>query len=71
MTYFLFQGVCVALPLAYILPAACYVKLAKGPLLSRDKFPALVIATFGAVVFVIGIAQSLNEAIDVREFYLN
>ena len=61
-----FQGVCVAIPLAYILPAACYIKLAEGSILSKDKLPALFIAAFGVVVFGLGATKIVIEATNVR-----
>jgi len=43
-----------AVPLAYLLPALCYCKLEEGSVFSRKKLPALLTATFGAVVAVMG-----------------
>ncbi|EEC10355.1 amino acid transporter, putative, partial [Ixodes scapularis] len=48
------NGVLAAIPLAYILPAATYLKLENGPLLSWSKFPALMLAVCGAAVAVCG-----------------
>lgn len=51
---FLQKGVLAAIPLAYILPAATYLKLENGPLLSWSKFPALMLAVCGAAIAVCG-----------------
>lgn len=48
------NGVLSAVPLAFILPAASYLKLEEGPLLSRKKLPALGLALFGSVVAALG-----------------
>lgn len=49
------QGVLAAVPLAFVLPAATYLKLSPGSLLSRDKLPALGLAVFGLVVALAGL----------------
>uniref|UniRef100_A0A146LLI3 Putative sodium-coupled neutral amino acid transporter 11 n=3 Tax=Lygus hesperus TaxID=30085 RepID=A0A146LLI3_LYGHE len=49
------NGVIAAVPLAFILPAASYLKLEDGSLLSRTKLPALGLALFGTVVALIGL----------------
>lgn len=35
------NGILAAVPLAYVLPALCYLRLEEGPLLSKKKLPAL------------------------------
>lgn len=58
------QGVLAAVPLAFVLPAATYLKLSPGSLLSQDKLPALGLAVFGLVVALTGlwlIVTNLDE----------
>ncbi|CAD6233339.1 GSCOCG00007144001-RA-CDS [Cotesia congregata] len=46
------NGILAAVPLAYILPALCYLRLEEGPLLSSKKIPAiglLIAGTFTAI----------------------
>ncbi|XP_014674612.1 PREDICTED: putative sodium-coupled neutral amino acid transporter 11 [Priapulus caudatus] len=49
------NGVLAAAPLAFILPAVCYIKVQEGSILSRDKFPAFLCALFGLIVAVAGL----------------
>ncbi|XP_046660531.1 putative sodium-coupled neutral amino acid transporter 11 [Homalodisca vitripennis] len=49
------NGVLAAVPLAFVLPAATYLKLCPGSLLSREKLPALGLAVFGMVVALTGL----------------
>lgn len=51
------NGVLAAVPLAYIMPALCYLKLEEGSLRSRKKLPALMTAAFGIVVAVSGLVM--------------
>lgn len=55
------QGVLAAIPLAYILPAATYLKLENGPLLSWAKFPALMLAVCGAAVAICGTVVAIID----------
>lgn len=48
------NGVATALPLAFILPSACYMKLETGRLTSKKKIYALLLAIFGGSVALIG-----------------
>ena len=50
--------------LAFIFPAACYVKLlpASQPWSSRAKLPAVLCATFGFVVMVLSLGIALEKA---------
>ncbi|THH07990.1 hypothetical protein EW145_g3018 [Phellinidium pouzarii] len=52
-----------ATALAFIFPAACYVKLlpAHLPLTGYPKLPALICATFGVVVMVLSLGLALNK----------
>ncbi|XP_073968773.1 putative sodium-coupled neutral amino acid transporter 11 [Rhodnius prolixus] len=50
------NGVISAVPLAFILPAASYIKLEEGSILSKRKLPAFGVALFGSVVAVLGLA---------------
>ncbi|XP_066153968.1 putative sodium-coupled neutral amino acid transporter 11 isoform X1 [Euwallacea fornicatus] len=49
------NGVLAAVPLAYVLPAMCYLRLEEGSMLDRNKIPALGVAVFGLVVAVLGV----------------
>lgn len=53
------NGVATALPLAFILPSACYMKLETGRLTSRKKIYALLLAIFGCSVTLIGTMKVL------------
>ncbi|KAK7066891.1 hypothetical protein SK128_005131 [Halocaridina rubra] len=58
------NGIVCAVPLAYILPAFCYIKLEEGGLITRSKLPAWGVATFGVVSFIVGVV-SLFRNIEV------
>lgn len=49
------NGILAAVPLAYILPALCYLKLEEGPLLSSKKLPALGLFIAGVFVALSGL----------------
>lgn len=51
------QGVLAAIPLAYILPAFCYMRLDPEPLKSKGKLPSLLMAAFGIVITICGIVM--------------
>lgn len=53
------NGILAALPLAYIIPAATYLKLDPGRLWSWEKFPAFVLGAWGVVVAIAGIIMSV------------
>lgn len=44
-----------AVPLAYILPAMCYLQLEEGFILCRRKLPALGVVMFGLTVAILGL----------------
>lgn len=44
-----------AVPLAYILPAMCYLQLEEGFIFCRKKLPALGVAIFGLTVAGLGL----------------
>lgn len=48
------NGVATALPLAFILPSLCYMKLETGKVTSKKKIYALLLAIFGTSVTLIG-----------------
>ena len=50
-----FNGVLAAIPLAYIIPAACYLRLAPDIILSRQKLPALLMFIFGIFMSISGL----------------
>lgn len=49
------NGILAAVPLAYVLPALCYLKLEEGPLLSPKKLPALALLVAGIFAAVSGL----------------
>lgn len=53
-----------ATALAFIFPAACYLKLADphAPWYARTKLPAIACCTFGAVVMCISLFLALGKA---------
>lgn len=51
----MFQGVLAAVPLAYVLPALCYLKLEEGNVFTRHKVPAIALVVFGMTVAVLGV----------------
>ncbi|CAG7819299.1 unnamed protein product [Allacma fusca] len=44
------QGILAAMPLAYILPALCFIRLEPSRFFSREKLPAIATALFGSLV---------------------
>ncbi|KAJ8917271.1 hypothetical protein NQ315_002288 [Exocentrus adspersus] len=48
------NGVLAAVPLAYVLPALCYLQLEEGFILCREKLPALGVVVFGLTVAILG-----------------
>lgn len=44
-----------AIPLAYVLPALCYLRLEEGHVLARKKLPAVGVAFFGLIVTLLGL----------------
>ncbi|CAG9769925.1 unnamed protein product [Ceutorhynchus assimilis] len=49
------NGVLAAVPLAYVLPALCYLRLEEGVIFCREKIPALGVAFFGLTVATLGV----------------
>ncbi|XP_032674959.1 putative sodium-coupled neutral amino acid transporter 11 isoform X2 [Odontomachus brunneus] len=49
------NGILAAVPLAYILPGLCYLKLEEGPILSSKKLPALGLMTAGILAAISGL----------------
>ncbi|XP_046451044.1 putative sodium-coupled neutral amino acid transporter 11 [Daphnia pulex] len=52
-----FNGVFAAIPLAYILPAICYLRLEPSPWKSWRKLPALLMAFFGIIMSLSGLVM--------------
>lgn len=50
-----FQGILAAVPLAYILPAMCYLQLEEGFIFCSKKLPALGVVIFGLTVAGLGL----------------
>ncbi|XP_072029195.1 putative sodium-coupled neutral amino acid transporter 11 isoform X2 [Amphiura filiformis] len=48
------NGILCAIPLVFILPTACYVRLAEGRWFAKHKIPSLLIGTLGVIVTVFG-----------------
>ena len=63
MTLFnIFQGTVAAIPLAFVLPALCYVKLeTESPIWSRQKLPAVFMASFGIGVSVLSLIKMISQ----------
>lgn len=49
------NGILAAVPLAYVLPGLCYLKLEEGPILSSKKLPALGLMSAGILAAVSGL----------------
>ncbi|XP_066594514.1 putative sodium-coupled neutral amino acid transporter 11 isoform X2 [Prorops nasuta] len=49
------NGILAAVPLAYVLPGLCYLKLEEGPILSSKKLPALGLMTAGILAAISGL----------------
>lgn len=49
------NGILAAVPLAYILPALCYLKLEEGSLVSSKKLPALGLLVAGVFAAISGL----------------
>ncbi|XP_054156756.1 putative sodium-coupled neutral amino acid transporter 11 [Oppia nitens] len=58
------NGVLAAVPLAFILPALCYLKLDPGPNLEWQKFPAFLMVLFGFAVAIVGTFLAVVRVID-------
>ncbi|XP_020281190.1 putative sodium-coupled neutral amino acid transporter 11 isoform X2 [Pseudomyrmex gracilis] len=49
------NGILAAVPLAYVLPGLCYLKLEEGPIFSSKKLPALGLMTSGILAAISGL----------------
>ncbi|KAL0117828.1 hypothetical protein PUN28_008903 [Cardiocondyla obscurior] len=49
------NGILAAVPLAYVLPGLCYLKLEEGPVLSSKKLPALGLMSAGILAAISGL----------------
>ncbi|XP_034942343.1 putative sodium-coupled neutral amino acid transporter 11 [Chelonus insularis] len=49
------NGILAAVPLAYVLPALCYIKLEEGPVFSMKKVPAIALLAAGAFTAITGL----------------
>lgn len=65
------NGLVAAIPLAFVIPSICYLRLEEGKLWSKQKLPALLLAIFGIVATVIGtvtiIVKGPDQCKDVRD----
>lgn len=59
--FLFFQGILAAMPLAYILPAMCYIRLEPSRLFSREKLPAIATFLFGTLVSFAGLIVILTR----------
>ncbi|CAL1291172.1 unnamed protein product [Larinioides sclopetarius] len=57
------NGVLAAVPLAYILPAAAYLRVSGGPFLTLEKAPAILLASAGLLIALIGTAKSIIDIV--------
>merc|ERR1711879_471685 len=58
------NGTVGAIPLAFVLPALCYVKLAtETPIWSRQKLPAIFMAAVGIGVSVLSIVRMISKGV--------
>ncbi len=53
-----------AVPLAFILPALCYLKLDPGRVITWNKLPAFILALFGFCVAIIGTMLAVVRVLD-------
>ncbi|KAI8592233.1 transmembrane amino acid transporter protein-domain-containing protein [Geranomyces variabilis] len=60
-------GGLAATVLAYILPAACYIKLASGPTFSRKKAAPLACIAFGGIVMVLSTGLAVGSMLEGGE----
>lgn len=56
------NGIATALPLAFILPSLCYLKLEAGRITEKRKLYALLLAVFGCTATLIGTAKVLTNS---------
>ncbi len=52
------------MPLAFILPALCYLKLDPGRMITWNKLPAFLLALFGFCVAIIGTMLAIVRVLD-------
>merc|ERR1719468_589610 len=57
------NGILAAIPMAFIFPALCYIKLEEGPLLSKAKGPAWLLALFAMIVTGLGVISLISNGI--------
>ena len=55
------QGILCALPLAYIIPPICYIRLEEGPVFARTKWKAWGVILFGSVTMLVGSITVLSN----------
>ncbi|XP_069996961.1 putative sodium-coupled neutral amino acid transporter 11 [Penaeus vannamei] len=61
------NGILCAVPLAYILPALCYIKLEEGPLWSQSKWTAWGVAIFGVTSAMVGTVSLFRNIGELSE----
>ncbi|GIX92126.1 putative sodium-coupled neutral amino acid transporter 11 [Caerostris darwini] len=57
------NGVLAAVPLAYILPAAAYIRVSGKPYFTLEKAPAILLASAGLLIAMIGTGKSIIDII--------
>jgi len=65
------NGILAAVPLAFILPPLCYLKLQPGPVLAWGHLPALAMAAFGVLVAVCGLGLMVQQGVPVCSHGVN
>ena len=53
--------------LAFILPAALFLKITDGRIISKGKFPALLLLLFGMAVMITGTVLAILETVDYTD----
>ena len=56
-----------AIPLAYIIPPLCYIRLEAGSLTSLAKIPAVLLASFGIIVTTVGTISIFTNVCDHQD----
>ena len=65
--FFLTKGILAAVPLAFILPPLCYLKLQPHPVLAWRQLPALAMAAFGVLVAVCGVGLLVQQVSRIEQ----
>ena len=67
LTFYISQGTLAAIPLAFVMPALCYVKLdTESQIWSMQKLPAVFMASFGIGVSVLSVIRMVMQVIMIN-----